>query len=184
LNSKFGQNVQWDFVEWKNHMTKPNFALKPKVMGVWLCLGFGEVACWILMRLHVEKGVKDICFAWVRGPHLVCGVSLKKIGTKLKKRLARSLKVGYVSGWKRCVFLWFEVIVTRFMRVFALRFGVLCWSSCYFGVVGFVSFCFFSLCACVLFLCTKWSKVVRRFMYFMIWNKVVRFCNIEIWEVV
>jgi hypothetical protein len=26
-------------------MTKPNFALKPKVMGVWLCLGFGEVAC-------------------------------------------------------------------------------------------------------------------------------------------
>jgi hypothetical protein len=50
------------------------------------------------MRLHVEEGVKDKCFAWVRGPHLVCGVSLKKIGTKFKKKLERSVRVGYVFG--------------------------------------------------------------------------------------
>ncbi len=56
----------------------------------------------ILMRLHEEEGVKDICFAWVRGPHLVCGVSLKKIGTKFKKKLESRLCLGLKKKLRFC----------------------------------------------------------------------------------
>lgn len=141
----------------------------------------------ILMRLHVEEGVKDICFAWVKGRHFVCGLSLKKIGTKFKKKLARSLRAGYVLGWKKsCVFaIWSSSHEVH--EGFCVRFGTMLKFMWFWGS-AFCAFLFFFFVCVRIFFCNKWSKVVGRFMYFydLIWNKVVRFvrfCNIEICEV-
>jgi len=76
---------------------------------------------------------------------------------------------------KKVAFLWFGVVVMRFMRVFALRFGVLCWSSCDFGVVGFVFSLCVCVCVCVCFFAINGAKLWEGLCIFMIWNKVVRF---------